>query len=235
MFNLKIKKPGLARHLIVTVEQLFKSREGHLPRLANLLRNHHFQKRVIRVIVDEAHNIHTAGLSHYGLDAFRPAWGRLDEIKAILPQTTRWCSCSATFTPLVLKTVETKVLCPSYVPIHLSSNRPNTTYAIHEVVDSIDNLQNYQCFLAAPFILEKQPRVLIFVENKALAMRIALFLDSLLPPQFQKKGVVLHYHSVMSEKYLSRSHDAFTTPTGVCRIMVATSAQSVVCSSFTGR
>jgi hypothetical protein len=100
------------------------------------------------------------------------------------------------------------------------------------VVGSIENLQNYQCFLADPFILEKQPRVLIFVDNKALAMQIALFLDSLLPLQFQKKGVVLHYHSVMSEKYLNLSHDAFTTPTGVCRIMVATSAQSVVCSSF---
>jgi superfamily II DNA/RNA helicase len=100
------------------------------------------------------------------------------------------------------------------------------------VINNIEDLQNYQCFLASPFVLEKQPRVLIFVDNKALAMRIAHFLDSLLPPQFQKKGVVLHYHSVMSEKYLKRSHDAFTTSTGVCQIMVATSAQSVVCFSF---
>lgn len=114
---------------------------------------------------------------------------------------------------------------------HLSSNCPNTTYAIHKVIGGIDDVQNYQCFLAAPFILEKQPWVLIFVDSMALAMRIALHLDSLLPPQFQEKGVVLHCYSVMSEQYLDRAHDAFTTPTDVCRIMVATSesAQSVVC------
>ena len=182
-------------------------------------------------MVDEAHNIHTAGLAHYGLDAFRPAWGKLDEIKAILPQTTRWCSCSATLTPLVLKTVEAKVLRAGYVPIHLSSNRPNTTYAINEAVNSIEELQNYQCFIVTPFVLKNQPRVLIFVDNKALAMRIAHFLDSLLLPQFKNRGIVLHYHSVMSEKYLKWSHDAFTTSNGACRIMIATSAQSVVCSS----
>ena len=69
------------------MEQLFKTREGHLPRLALLLRNHSFQKHVTRVVVDEAHNIYTAGLPHYGLDAFRPAWGRLGELRAILPSS----------------------------------------------------------------------------------------------------------------------------------------------------
>ena len=67
--------PGTARHLIVTVEQLFRSREGHLPRLYVLIRNQGFQKLINRVNVDEVHHVHTAGLPHYGLDAFRPAWG----------------------------------------------------------------------------------------------------------------------------------------------------------------
>jgi hypothetical protein len=39
------------------VEQLFKSHEGHLPRLALLLWNHFFQKHIARVVVDEAHKI----------------------------------------------------------------------------------------------------------------------------------------------------------------------------------
>ena len=74
----------------MTVEQLFKSREGHLPRLAIFLRNQYFQRHIVRIVVDEAHNIYTAGLPLYGLDAFRPAWGRLDEIKAILPWHVQW-------------------------------------------------------------------------------------------------------------------------------------------------
>lgn len=65
------------------------------------------------------------------------------------------------------------------------------------------DLQNYQCFIASPFILKKQPHVLIFVDNKALVMCIANFLDSLLPPPFQKESVVLHYHSAMCLKNTS--------------------------------
>ena len=71
--------PGEARHLIVTVELLIRSREGHFPRLNVLLRDQCFQKLVLRVNVDEAHHIHTAGVPLYGLDAFRPACGKLGQ------------------------------------------------------------------------------------------------------------------------------------------------------------
>jgi hypothetical protein len=80
----------------------------------------------------------------------------------------------------------------------------------------------------SPFHLAFQPRVLIFVDNKKLASRIAAYLDSCLPPYYRNKGLVRHYHSKMSEKYLQVSHNSFVDPDGICRIMVATSAQSVV-------
>lgn len=210
------------------MEQLFKSREGHFPRLAVLVRNLWFQRHIARVIVDEAHNIHTAGLSHYGLDAFRPAWGRLDELKAILPHRVHWVFLSATFPPHIRTTVEKKLLQPGYTAIHVTSNRPNTVYAAHEVLNSIEDFQNYECFLACPFSLVSQPRVLIFVDKKELACQIAAHLDSCLPSEHQDKGIVRHYHSQMSQKYLQVAHEAFTTPEGNCRIMVATSGQSVV-------
>ncbi|KAH8978068.1 P-loop containing nucleoside triphosphate hydrolase protein, partial [Lactarius hatsudake] len=72
-----------------------------------------------------------------------------------------------------------------------------------------------------------QPRVLIFVDKKELACRITAHLDSCLPSEYQDKGIVRHYHSQMSQKYLQVAHEAFTTPEGNCRIMVATSGQSV--------
>lgn len=150
----------------MTVEQLFRSREGHLPRLALLLRNQYFQKHIARVVVDEAHNIYTAGLPHYGLDAFRPAWGRLDELRAILPASVRWAFFSATIPPRIRSCIEKKHLRSGYVSIHITSNQPNTMYAVHEVVHNIDNLRNYECFLVDPFSPDAQPRVLIFVDNK---------------------------------------------------------------------
>ncbi|EDR07604.1 uncharacterized protein LACBIDRAFT_327990 [Laccaria bicolor S238N-H82] len=72
-----------------------------------------------------------------------------------------------------------------------------------------------------------QPHVLIFVDNKKLAACIASHLDSCLPPTIQNKGIVVHYHSKMPEKYLKKAHDSFIREDGICRIMVATLAQSV--------
>jgi superfamily II DNA helicase RecQ len=199
-----------------------------LPRLAILLRNHSFQKHVTRVIVDEAHNIYTAGLPHYGLDAFRPAWGRLGELRAILPSSVRWAFLSATLPPHIRGHIEKNLLKTGCVSIHVSSNCPNTTYATHEVINNIENLCNYECFLAVPFSISGQPRVLIFVDSKELACRISSHLDSCLPTQYQDKGIVKHYHSKMSSRYLELTHTSFTTQTGICRILIATSSQSVV-------
>jgi superfamily II DNA helicase RecQ len=133
------------------------------------VRNLQFQKHIAQVIVDEAHNVHTAGLPHYSLDTFRPAWGCLDKLKAILPQSVCWMLLSATFPLHIRATVEKKIMCQGFDAIHITSNRPNTVYATHEVLNNIEDLQNYNCFVASPFSVDSQPCVLIFVDKKELA------------------------------------------------------------------
>ena len=224
--DLKLKTPGAVRHIIATVEQLFKTPEGHLPRLAILFRNKHFQKRIKRIHVDEAHFIHTAGLALYGSKAFQPSWAQLDELKAILPRIP-WQAISATFPSHILKTVETKILRMNYVCIRISSNRPNTMYATHCVVSSIEEPPNYECFLLQPFNFASQPRVLIFFDNIELASTIAAHLDGKLLEEFHGKGIVLHYHSVMSEQYLRAAHSAFMEEAGSCKILCATPGESL--------
>ncbi|KAF8233987.1 hypothetical protein L208DRAFT_1264260, partial [Tricholoma matsutake] len=141
--NIKTQMPGMSRHIIATVEQLFKTPKGHLPHLAILVCNQHFQKRLKRIHVDEAHFIYLAGLPCHGNTAFRPAWGRLDELKALLPHGIPWQALSATFLPHILKTVEMKILWPGYVSIHVSSNRPNMTYTTHCLVSCVEEARNF--------------------------------------------------------------------------------------------
>ena len=220
---------GCARHLIVTVKQLFKSSAGHFARLGHLIRNNRtFQRQLIRINVDEAHSIHTAGIPLYGLPAFRPAWGKLDEFKALLSNKIWWKAFSATFPHHILRTVEKKILKLDYVSIRLTSNRPNTMYATHQVQGSIDNPQNYECFLTKPFNFHTQLHVLIFVDNKDLTSKIARHLDASLPTEYCGCGIVKHYHSVMSEDYLEQTHQSFVSEDKMCRILVATSGESVV-------
>ena len=220
---------GRARHLIVTVEQLFKSSAGHFARLGHFIRNIKiFQRHLICINVDEAHSIYTAGIPLYGLPAFRPAWGKLDELKVLLSNKIRWKAFSATFPRHILRTVEKKILKPDYVSIRLTSNRPNTIYATHQVPGSIEDPQNYECFLMKPFDLHRQPHVLIFVDNKDLTSKIAQHLDASLPTEYYGRGIVKHYHSVMSEEYLTQTHESFVREDKICRILVATSGESVV-------
>ncbi|KAF8265910.1 hypothetical protein EI94DRAFT_1702138 [Lactarius quietus] len=106
--------PGHAWLIIVTVKLFFKSCEGHFPHLALLICDLQFQKHITCVIVNKAYNIHTAGLPHYGLDAFCPAWGRLDELKAIIPQnpTIKKKSCNLAMFPYMSpQTVRTPCQC----------------------------------------------------------------------------------------------------------------------------
>lgn len=173
IFNPKTRTMGTARHLIVTVEQLFKSPEGHLSRLAMLFRNKTFQKHLVRVNVDETHHIHTAGQALYGLKAFRPAWGQLDELKILLPRKVRFHAFSATLPEHILLLVQQKIMKPNHTLIRVTSNRPNTTYATHQVVNNLEDLRNYECFLATPFSLASQPHVIIFVDDKDSTYKIA--------------------------------------------------------------
>ncbi len=85
IYNVKTKTSGTAKHFIVTTEQMFKSKEGHVTRFGNLIWTLAFRKTIRRIFVDEAHFIYFAGTSRYKIPAFRPSWGCLNEIKIFLP------------------------------------------------------------------------------------------------------------------------------------------------------
>ncbi|KAF8871179.1 P-loop containing nucleoside triphosphate hydrolase protein [Infundibulicybe gibba] len=201
IYDIKKKTPGIATHIIVTPEQLFRSPEGHLSRFGVLIRNKHFQKLLKRIYVDEVHGIHVDGTDLYGNKAFRPAWGHLGELKALLPRSIPWHCMSATLPPHILKTVETQVLRQNYVSLRVSSNRPNTTYATHQMIKSLDELRNYDCFLMCPYSPEHQPHILALLRQQGS-------------------------HIGMSDSYLQDAHTSFADPRGTCRILCATAGEA---------
>ncbi|RXW12462.1 hypothetical protein EST38_g13391 [Candolleomyces aberdarensis] len=228
VWNTHDKKPGKCRHLIITVEQAFRSREGHLPPLYLLLCNPYFQRCVTRVNIDEVHCIYTAGTTLYGVPAFRPAWGRLPEIQAILPYSTIWAYYTATLPPHIHSMLtRTLLTTDNFVNIFVTSNRPNIIYATHRLVKNMDEARNYRCFVQSPFQLSTQPHVLIFVDNLNLCNRICNYLCQTITKSHQNQDVIMHYHSQMSDDYLKKAHDEFTSSTGKCRVLVAASGQSV--------
>ncbi|KAF9260045.1 hypothetical protein L218DRAFT_624754 [Marasmius fiardii PR-910] len=141
-----------------------------------------------------------AGSELYGSPAFRPT---LVELRNYLPKSI-WQVFSATAPPHVMSTIERSFLKPDYKMLQYSLNRANLIYAIHCVVKSLSVLENYECFLTKPFDFDQQPSVLPFFDSSELAKAVANHLEGLLPPSWQGRGVVKHYHSMMSVKVRTR-------------------------------
>ncbi|KAK7460975.1 hypothetical protein VKT23_008903 [Stygiomarasmius scandens] len=221
-----------ARHIITTAEQLQKSSDGHWTQLGLLIqRNPQFRNRIARMNIDEIHTIFFAGTERYGIPAFRKAWGSFGELRITLPKSIRMHGFTATCPPHVQKAIEDSCLRSDRILIKTTVNRPNTIYARHCVVKGFDQLRNFDCFIRNPFTPDKplsyQPRILLFFDDSNQALKIACYLNRICPQRYRNTGFVRHYYSMMSSEYLEKAHSEFTTADGPCRILCATSAESL--------
>ena len=145
---------------------------GHFPRLAQLLRqdpSRSFAKKICRIHVDEAHNIYTAGLPHHGEEAFRPAYGRLSEFRAILPDRVPFQALSATFPPHIHRVVRHELIIGmDHVAISLSTNRPNITYAMTPIMGGLCDFRNLDCIIPTTSFHPPMdtPKTLVFHDCK---------------------------------------------------------------------
>ncbi|KAJ7269062.1 P-loop containing nucleoside triphosphate hydrolase protein [Mycena rebaudengoi] len=216
----KIMRGGF-QHLIVQPEQL-KSFKGHLPRLARLLHIPQFLKSIARVHVDEAHSHFTAGLPHYGLPAFRPSWGALNELRIRLPKGVSFQALSATSPPHIKSALieHLNFDTSSLISLKLSCNRPNIVYATHRIVGTLSDFRNLDFLISIPFTALLM--VLVFHDDTQQTADATAYLEKRLPVELQNKGVIRHYHGGMSKAYLTQVFEDFSNDDGVCRILNGT-------------
>lgn len=187
-------------------------------------------KKLWYVHVDEAHNIFTAGLPHHGEDAFRPAYGRLDEFRAILSDSVVFQALSATFPPHIYNVVQRKlVIKPDHLAITLSTNRPNIVYATTPIIGSLRDLRNFNFLVPTNFHPPMEiPKTLVFHDSKQGAIDAAEYTNARLPKPLQNQGIVRRYQSDMSVDYLQQTYTDFSNTDGRCRILHATAGASTV-------
>ncbi|KAF9545083.1 hypothetical protein CPC08DRAFT_649450 [Agrocybe pediades] len=198
--------------------------QGHLPRLAVCLHDKKFIDSIGHVFVDEAHNIFTSGTKKHEQPPFRPAWGALDEVRARLPKATTWQALSATLPLHILKRVDENLSFPQTRRLlRLSINRRNISYAVHTLVNGIQDFHNLDCVIPQPFHPPMRlPKLLIVHDNKAEADKASSYLNSRLPLAFQSLGVCKHYHGDMSIEYLEETFNGFADPDGSTLILDGT-------------
>ena len=205
---------------------------GHLPRLARLIADDRkFASLIRRVHVDEAHFIYTAGLKHYGIPAFRPAWGKLGEFRIKIGSEVPLQALSGTQPPHIKAAIVKNLLFEESElhAIKLTSNRPNIVYATHPIVGELSDFRNLDFLVPRPYppgwIL---PKAVVFHDNLKQAAEAALYHTQRLPEDMQKKGLIMHYHGSMSKEYLTQVYEDFSNPNGHCRVLHATEGASTV-------
>ncbi|KIK90530.1 hypothetical protein PAXRUDRAFT_801399 [Paxillus rubicundulus Ve08.2h10] len=70
------------------------------------------------------------------------------------------------------------------------------------------------------------PKTLVFHDCKQEASNAAIYNNNWLPVAMKNQGVIKHYHSNMSAKYLQQTYDDFSSDAGTCRILHATAGAS---------
>lgn len=128
----------------------------------------------------------------------------------------------------VQQVIEASILQSGYSLVHGPINQPSTMYATHKVIRKLNNLNNYNYFLFLSFEIECQPHVLLFFDLTSLTHHVAFHLMSFLPPYFQDQGIILHYYSLMSDKYLMHAHEQFTKLDRKCQAPVPVEAVTVI-------
>ncbi|KAJ7827770.1 P-loop containing nucleoside triphosphate hydrolase protein [Mycena olivaceomarginata] len=202
-----LKRLQIMQHLIVQPEQLGLF-HGHMPQLARLLSLTQFARKIAHLHIDEIHFLYIAGLPHYSLPAFHPAWGGLNKLRLQLPKGTPIQAHSGTLPPHIKSAViENLNFNPStFLSLKLSTNRPNIIYVTHRIVGSLSDFCNLDFLISNPFT--HIIKTVVYHDNT-------------------QQCLIRHYHGGMSKDYLQRVFDNFSNPKGTCKILHTTKGASM--------
>ncbi|EIW83201.1 P-loop containing nucleoside triphosphate hydrolase protein [Coniophora puteana RWD-64-598 SS2] len=220
---------GYYKNIFIAPEQLFRLKNGHIPRLASLMfTNRAFLESIGFFFIDEAHFIVLSGFPQRGeKDAFRPVYSRLGEILPLLRENPPVVILSATLPPPILHTVlETLHLDLSTTTQLMESvNRPNHAYAVHQLYSGIKCLKNYDFLVPTAPNAERPPKTVVFIDSRLSAARIASYLRWRISDTLKSSKVVSHLHSSMSRDYIDRVFSEFKTSSEIS-VLVSTSIAS---------
>lgn len=190
--------------------------------VGELLRNHNFTRRVLSVVVDEAHVV-----SHWG-SGFRKKYGELGMIRAFLPRGTPIIAMSATLPARVRNDVLRKLqFSKDYISINVGNDRPNVSIVVRAIQHPLNTYADLDFVLPENVVEASQiPKTFIYADNVNAGIEIEDHLMELLPLNLRDKGIIRPYSAAFSSEYRAGVMALFKA--GVVRILVCTDAAGMV-------
>ncbi|KAH9847960.1 P-loop containing nucleoside triphosphate hydrolase protein [Lenzites betulinus] len=187
-----------------------------------LFNNPKFTRKILGLVVDEAHCI-----SQWGGD-FRPEYAALDIIRALLPVQASVLATSATMPPLVLTEVgrTLRVQIEKVFVLNLGNNRRNITWEVRVMAGSKSDLEAL-AFLVPdnPTKLSTLTKAMVFFDDILVLMKAHRWLLSRLPKALHSR--VKGYYSRRTELAKTLVMDDFVH--GRVDILFATEAAGMGC------
>ncbi|KAF8145811.1 P-loop containing nucleoside triphosphate hydrolase protein [Mycena galopus ATCC 62051] len=176
-----------------------------------VLRSTEFGKRVLSVVVDEAHVV-----SHWGA-SFRKKYGTLGIIRAFLPRGTPVVALSATLPARIRSDVLSKL-------IDIGNDRPNVSLVVRAIQHPINTYADLD------FVVDgiKKRKAFVYADNITTGVEIADHLEEVLPPEDRGKGLIHPYNAALSKEYRREAMRLFRS--GEIRVLVCTDAAGMGCN-----
>jgi superfamily II DNA helicase RecQ len=187
-----------------------------------VLKNPEFGKRVMSVVIDEAHVV-----SHWGSD-FRKKYGTLGIIQAFLPGGTPIVAVSATLPTRVRNDVLTKLqFSKDYISIDEGNDRPNVSIVVRAIQEQMKTYTDLDFVLGMdatePSHIQKG---FIYADDINVGIEIEDHLMEALPPHLRQAGLIRLYNAAHGKEYLNEVMALFKK--GLVRILICTGAAGMV-------
>lgn len=190
----------------------------------NLVASPEFQTLWGLVAVDEVHCIIHWGTGKDGQKAFRPAWGRIHEIKALVPSNVPWLLTTATLATYEIPLICASLLLPDDIKImNLGNNRPEIFYKCCQIEESMKTFADLTD-LVIPKGDEPLRSTMVFFDDRVTLHQVHEQFWKILPAPFREQ--VATFHALRSEASKKEIMQKFRE--GEIRVLLCTEAAGMV-------
>ncbi|KDQ51993.1 hypothetical protein JAAARDRAFT_62158 [Jaapia argillacea MUCL 33604] len=192
--------------------------------ISHVLRNTEFGKRILSVVIDEAHVV-----SHWG-SQFRKKYGSLGILRAFLPQGTPFIAVSATLPPRIRADVLTKLQFPKdHVVIDVGNDRPNVSIVVHAFQHPMNSFADLDFVIGSGITSGSQiKKTFVYTDSIEAGIRIVDHLKEILPVHLRNRGLIRPYNAVQGKIYRKKAMDEFKSR-NIC-VLVCTDAAGMGCN-----
>lgn len=164
------------------------------------------------------------GFAKNGKKAFRPAWGRIHEVKALIPSSVPWLMVTATLATYEIPIIRFSLLLPENIKItNLGNNRPQIFYRCQPMSEQMKTFGDITA-LVIPKSGEPLRSTMIFFDDRATPHQVHEQICKLLEPTLHHQVAV--FHSLRSEPAKKEVMRKFRN--GDIRILLCTEAAGMV-------